>query len=130
MKLKILLPTAILLEAETEEIVAEAENGSFGLLPNHIDFVTALVPGILSYTTTTGEMVYLAVDQGILIKQGEAVVVSTQKAVQGQDLETLKATVENEFIRLDEGEKKARSALAKLEAGFIRKFVASGGTQP
>jgi F-type H+-transporting ATPase subunit epsilon len=75
-------------------------------------------------------MVYLAVDQGILIKQGEAVVVSTQKAVQGQDLETLKATVENEFIRLDEGEKKARSALAKLEAGFIRKFVASGGTQP
>jgi F-type H+-transporting ATPase subunit epsilon len=93
MKLKILLPTTILLEAETEEIVAEAENGSFGLLPSHIDFVTALVPGILSYTTTTGEIVYLAVDEGILVKQGEVVLVSTRKAVKGKDFKQLKSHV-------------------------------------
>jgi F-type H+-transporting ATPase subunit epsilon len=129
MKLKILLPTAILLEVETEEIVVEAENGSLGLLPSHIDCVTALVPGILSYRTPTDKTVYVAVDEGILVKWGEIVQISTRKAVRGQDLNSLKATVENEFIRLDEGEKKARSALAKLEAGFIRKFVESGGTQ-
>lgn len=130
MKLKILLPTAVFLEAEALEIVAEAKNGSFGLLPNHLDFVTALVPGILSYTTPTEETIYVAVDEGILVKQNQEVRISTRKAIQDQNLETLQNTVENEFIRLDEGEKKARSALAKLEAGFIRRFVESGGTKP
>jgi len=49
MNLKILLPTEILLDEEVTKVSAEAENGSFTLLPNHIDFVTAIVPGILFF---------------------------------------------------------------------------------
>ncbi len=49
MKLTVRLPAQILFEEEVSRIRAEAENGWFGLLPKHIDFVTALVPGVLTF---------------------------------------------------------------------------------
>ncbi|WP_066379538.1 MULTISPECIES: F0F1 ATP synthase subunit epsilon [unclassified Anabaena] len=128
MNLKILLPTEVLLETEVQQIVAEAENGCFAMLPHHIDFVTALVPGVLSFKSAQGEEIFLAVDAGILVKCGAEVLVSTRNAVQGADLETLHQTVEAQFKNLDEREKQARAATAKLEAGFIRGFVEMGGS--
>ena len=47
MMLKILLPAEVLLRQEVKKIVAEAENGSFCLMPNHIDFVATLAPVFL-----------------------------------------------------------------------------------
>ncbi|RJR35392.1 MAG: F0F1 ATP synthase subunit epsilon [Deltaproteobacteria bacterium] len=127
MKLKVLLPTQVLLEEETEKIIAEAENGSFCLLPRHIDFAAALVPGILSYHRPGGEEAVLAVDEGILIKCGPEVLVSTRNAVSGPDLGQLRETVEKRFKALDERERQARAALAHLEATFIRRFLRMGG---
>jgi F-type H+-transporting ATPase subunit epsilon len=120
MKLKILLPTEVYLEEDVKKVAAEAENGSFCLLPNHIDFVSALVPGLLFYKSEAGEEVFIAIDEGILVKCNGEVLVSTGRAIRGADLETLHQTVEKEFQRLDEREKQSRSALAKLEAGFVR----------
>ncbi|MEA5514643.1 F0F1 ATP synthase subunit epsilon [Nodularia sp. UHCC 0506] len=127
MKLKVLLPTQILLEETANKINAEAENGAFGILPNHIDFVTALVPGILSFDSQQGEEIFLAVDQGILVKCGAEVLVSTRNAIRGNNLETLQQTVEAQFKTLNEKEKMARSAAAKLEIGFIRSLIETGG---
>lgn len=127
MKLKVLLPTEVLLDQAIAKVTAEAENGAFCLLPQHIDFVTALVPGILSFEAAeTGEEVFLAVDEGILLKCGAEVLVSTRAAVCGTDLDTLQQTVETEYRILDEEQKKARSALARLEAAFVRQFVSEG----
>ncbi len=81
MKLKTLIPTQVLIDREVPKVIAEAENGNFCLLPHHIDFVAALVPGILSYTSATGEELFVAVDQGILVKCGREVLVSTFNAV-------------------------------------------------
>ncbi len=126
MNLKVLLPTQILLEEAVSKITAEAKNGSFCLLPRHIDFVTALVPGILSFVTTSGQERFLAVDEGILVKCGPQVRVSTQHAVQGADLGTLQHTIEKQFRVLDDREKLTRSMLAKLEANLIRRFMDLG----
>ncbi len=127
MKLKVLLPTQVLLEEEVSKIVAEAENGSFCLLPHHIDFVTALVPGILTYVRGPEEQEeMLAIDQGILIKCGPEVLISTRNAVRGADLGKLRETVEQSFLALDERERQARTALANLEATFIRRFLKLG----
>ncbi|MBN2265579.1 MAG: F0F1 ATP synthase subunit epsilon, partial [Candidatus Aminicenantes bacterium] len=60
MKLKVLLPEGIFLDAEVSRVAAEAENGAFVILPRHVDWVTALVPGILSYDAG-GEEAFLAV---------------------------------------------------------------------
>lgn len=124
--LKISIPTEILIDCEVTKVIAEAENGYFCLLPNHVDFVAALVPGILSFTTKTGEETFVAMDEGILVKCGAEVLVSTRNAIEGHNLETLKQTVVEQFKMLDEKEKLTRSALAQFEVSMMRRFKELG----
>jgi F-type H+-transporting ATPase subunit epsilon len=126
MKLKIILPTKILLEVDVTKVTAEAENGCFCLLPHHIDFVAALVPGLLAFVAMDGREQFLAVDGGILVKCGTEVLVSTAQAVLGGDLGMLKQTIEQQFQVLDERETRTRSVIAKLEANLVRRFVELG----
>jgi F-type H+-transporting ATPase subunit epsilon len=126
MRLKVLLPTEILIDVEVTKVVAEAENGLFGLLPRHIDFVAALAPGLLAFESAAGQEEFLAVDEGILVKCGAEVLVSTRNAALGPDLGTLRQTVEAQFRVLDEREKMTRSALARLEADLVRRFIELG----
>jgi F-type H+-transporting ATPase subunit epsilon len=122
MKLKILLPAEIFLTEEVTKVVAEAENGFFCLLPQHVDFTAALVPGVFSFATRDKEH-YLAIDGGTIIKQGSDVFVSTRNAVMGPELGTIKEVVVRQFEEIDEREKKARSAAAKLEIDLLRRFM-------
>jgi F-type H+-transporting ATPase subunit epsilon len=123
MRLKVLLPSGVLIDQEVTKVVAEAENGSFCLLPRHVDFLAALVPGLLSFTPMRGTEEFLAIDDGVLIKCGSEVLVSSRNAVRGPNLGQLEQTVEESFQRLDNQETMARSAFAKLEANFIRRFM-------
>ncbi len=127
MNLKILLPAGVLLEEQVEQVTAEAENGFFSILPRHIDFVAALVPGIFSYVTPDDEEHFLALDDGILVKQGDQVYVSAARAVSGESLEVLEDAVENELKVLGEDEKKSRAVMARLEADTLRRFSRLGG---
>ncbi len=122
MKLKILLPAEVFLSEEVTKIVAEAENGFFCLLPRHIDFTAALVPGVFSFIARNAET-HLAIDGGTLIKRGAEVLVSTRNAVRGRELGTLKEVVIKQFEEIDEREKKARSAAVKLEVDLLRRFM-------
>lgn len=125
MNLKVLLPFQIFAEKTgVERIVAETRDGSFGLLPHRLDCVAALVPGILIYETEAEGEVYVAVDEGALVKAGPDVLVSVRRAIYGADLGQLRALVEKEFLTLDENERNARSVLAKLETGFVRRIAA------
>jgi F-type H+-transporting ATPase subunit epsilon len=121
--LKILLPGKTFLKREVKKITAEAENGWFCLLPKHVDFTTSLTPGILLLTTPEEKDVFLAIDEGILVKYGKEVVISTRNAIEGEDLGELKNRVEEIFIKTDEKEKDAQTALSKLEADFVRSFL-------
>ena len=124
MNLKILLPFQICADKTgVKRIVAETRQGSFGLLPQRQDCVTALSPGILVYETETEGEVYLAVDEGVLVKTGPDVLVSVRRAMAGRNLGQLRQSVEKEFLDLDEDERSARSVMAKLETGFLRRFA-------
>ncbi|MGV8057517.1 MAG: F0F1 ATP synthase subunit epsilon [Smithellaceae bacterium] len=123
MLLKILLPAEILLEQEVKKIIAEAENGSFCLMPNHIDFVATLAPGLFTFEPMSGGQELLAMDVGTLVKKGANVLVSTRNAVRAPDLGKVKQVVVQQYDVLDEREKMVRSASAKLEASLIRRFV-------
>lgn len=122
MRLQVMLPTEILVDEHVIKVIAEAENGSFCLLPRHIDFVAALVPGILSFYTFGGEEYFAAVDEGILVKCGRDISVSTLNGVRGTHLEQLQTLIDERFLELDEHERKARTVLARLEAGTLRGF--------
>jgi F-type H+-transporting ATPase subunit epsilon len=123
MNLKILLPSQVLIDQPAGKIIAEAENGSFCLLPSHVDFVASLSPGIFSFTTAEGAEEMLAMDEGTLVKCGPNVLVSTRNAIRGPDLGSLKRTVEESYMALDEREKVARAAAAKLEIDIVRRFM-------
>jgi len=124
MNLKILLPFKIFAqESGVTRIVAETPSGSFGLLPHRLDCVAALAPGILTYETAAGDEVFVAIDEGVLVKSGAEVLVSVRRAMKDADLGQLRQTVEKEFLALDEREQAVRSVMAKLEAGFLRRFA-------
>ena len=124
MQLKILLPFKVFAEQTgVTRIVAETREGSFGLLPHRLDCVAALVPGILIYQTAAGGEVLVAVDAGVLVKTAAEVLVSVRRAIAGTDLGQLHAAVEKEFLKFDETEQSVRTAVAKLESGFLRRFA-------
>lgn len=123
MLLHVLRPERVVLERTVQKVVAEGRSGSFGLLPRHIDFVEPLVPGILTYVEPAGAEGFVAVDEGVLVKCGTEVLVSVRDAVVGDALGTLEDTVRRRFQRVDEHERAMRSALAKLEADVVRRFI-------
>jgi F-type H+-transporting ATPase subunit epsilon len=124
MNLKVLLPFQVFAEeSDVLRIVAETPQGSFGLLPHRLDCVAALSPGILLYETDADGEVFVAVDEGVLIKSGPDVLVSVRRALVGKDLAELRELVEQEFLTLDESECSARLVMAKLETGFLNRFA-------
>ena len=122
MTLKILLPTLKFLEKKVEKIKGEGFEGEFCLKPRHIDYATVLIPGIFSYVSTSGKENYIALDQGILVKQGPKVIMVTRRAIAGE-LGQLNNEVKNMLTERDEWEKQNRSAVAMLEIGFIKRFL-------
>lgn len=120
MNLKILLPFKVFADVQqVKRIVAETSGGQFGFLPQRLDCVAALVPGILIYESITGGVKYVAVDKGIMVKEGENVMVSVRNASGGSDLGKLHEQVEKEFIELDDNEKNVRNVMAKMESSFM-----------
>ncbi len=123
--LKVLLPFQIFTEkTDVKRIVAHTLQGSLGLLPHRLDCSAALSPGILMYESDAEGEVFLAVDEGVLVKMGTDVLVSVRNAVGGADLDKLHEAVKREFLDLDEQQKSVRLALAKMESGLIRNLLA------
>lgn len=124
MTLKVLLPFEVFAnEVNIARITVETLQGSFGLLPQRLDCVAALVPGILYYADNEGQEVFLALDAGVLVKTGPDVVISVRRAMRSQDLAHLQAAIKEQFLAQDTQEEAMRTAMAKLESGFMRKFV-------
>jgi F-type H+-transporting ATPase subunit epsilon len=122
MKLRVLIPTHVAVDEEVDKINAQAVDGAFCLMPRHVDFVAALVPGLLSYHVGDSET-FLAVNGGTLVKCGDEVLVSTPDAVPGRELAELRRAVKESFAFKGEHEQRARAALQKIEADLIRRFV-------
>ena len=124
MHLKVLLPFQIFADrADVLRIVAQTRQGSFGLLPQRLDCVAALVPGILIYETEAQGELCAAVDEGVLVKAGADVLISVRRAHGGTDLDQLRESVEREFLVQGEQEQNLREVIAKLESGFLHRLA-------
>jgi F-type H+-transporting ATPase subunit epsilon len=124
MKLKVVLPYGVFLEQDDiSSIVAETSDGSLGLLPHRLDCAAALVPGILTYAFRDGTLAYIAVDEGMLVKAGDDVLVSVRRAIGGSDLAALQQAVKREFLAIDEQQRNVRAAMEKLESGLMSRLT-------
>ncbi|WP_225073503.1 F0F1 ATP synthase subunit epsilon [Desulfuromonas sp. CSMB_57] len=123
MRLTVQTPVETLLDTPVQSVLAEGLEGTFCLRPRHIDCVAALLPGLLFYTAAEGSDHCLAVDRGVLVKKGDQVAVSVRNAITGVNLEELMEVVENRFQAVDEQQRVVRSAMARLETDFLRRFM-------
>jgi F-type H+-transporting ATPase subunit epsilon len=120
MDLKILLPYKIYADIKNvDRIVAETNEGFFGLLPQRLDCVASLVPGIFMYETDKGDIHYIAIDEGVLVKAGTEVLVSVRNAIGGTDIGQLHNSIKKEYVKLDDNERSVRSVMAKIESEII-----------
>lgn len=129
MNLKVLLPGKILVDEPVESVTVEAPDGSLTLLPRHIDFVSALVPGILFFRAeardaeTIGSDCFVALDDGIVVKKGSELLVVTRDAVRSNELQNLRQLVVDRFYQRDQHERRLRTVLAHLESSFMNRFI-------
>ena len=121
MDLTILLPYKVFMNiTDVIRVVVDTNAGSYGFLPQRLDCVAVLVPGILTYETLTSGVHYLAIDEGVLIKTENKIQVSVRNAIGGANLGKLQETIEKEFKTINESERVARTAMTKLESEFIQ----------
>lgn len=131
MTLKVLLPFEVFAnEQDVTRIVVETAQGAFGLLPQRLDCVAALVPGILSFEVDGQDEQFLALDAGVLVKTGNVVLISVRRALRGDDLAGMRDAVQKEFLTLDIQEEEMRMAMNRLESGFMRRFAALQSAHP
>jgi len=124
------LPTQTLFEGRATRLTGVAPTGAFGMWPNHVDFVTALVPSVMTLQLSDGSEAIFGLDEGLLVKKGHDVAVAVLRGVHGDDLGSLQNTVKARFVEMDEEERQARSALSRLEAHMVRRFAELRGPRP
>jgi F-type H+-transporting ATPase subunit epsilon len=124
MTLEILLPSQVFAkETGVSRIVAETRGSSFGLWAHRLDCVIALTPGILIYEVDSAGDVYVAIDEGVMVKTGLDVKISVRRATSSPDLSQLRDLVEREYRTLDEEERRVRLVMARVETAFLRHFA-------
>lgn len=116
---KLLTPTQILLNLSIDKIEIEAIDGFFTLLPKHIDFVSTLTNGILTYTVNNKSK-YVACDYGVIVKKGNEVRVSTSFAVLSDNLEQLQKEIASTFKMMEQERKEINLSITRLELGLTK----------
>jgi F-type H+-transporting ATPase subunit epsilon len=125
MRLTVTTPTRIVVdERDVVAVRAEDETGSFGVWQRHADFLTALVPSVVSWRDAGGREGYCAVRGGLFsVSDGERIAITTREAVVGDDLAQLEAEVARRFAEAGELEAQARTDSARLHAAAIRRIL-------
>lgn len=115
-QLKVVTPSKVFLELDgVQHIMIDTIEGSYGILPNRLDFVAILEPGIMLFEESSGETSYIAHNIGLVVKKGNEVTISTHDAMQEAELGKIKESLHEEVLRLEESEAHIRQVIADIE---------------
>jgi len=68
---KLVTPTGVLFDGEAEQVNAVNPLGEFGVLADHVNYITSLAPGLLTIRTAAGETIQYLVTGGLVeVKDG------------------------------------------------------------
>jgi F-type H+-transporting ATPase subunit epsilon len=128
-QLRVVTPSRMLLDEEVDEVTAPGELGEFGVLPNHIAFLSTLVPGEMSYkqgsTKTT-----LAVSGGYAEVLDNVMTVLAPAAEFADEIDSARAQrakerAESSLAELDRESRDWKLCEAALQRALVRLEVAS-----
>lgn len=127
-RLRVVTPSRLLLDDVVDEVTAPGALGEFGVLPNHIAFLTLLVPGELSYKEGAARH-YLAVSGGYAEVLDDVMTVLAPAAEFAGEIDTDRArqareTAEKRMGELNYEDKEFDSAEAALRWANARLQVA------
>jgi F-type H+-transporting ATPase subunit epsilon len=119
----------MLLDEEVEEVTAPGELGEFGVLPNHIAFLSTLVPGELSYKQGNIKTI-LAISGGYAEVLDNVMTVLAPTAEFAAEIDIARAQQAKEhaeklLAELNREDKEWKVAEAALQKALVRLQVAS-----
>lgn len=120
--LRVVTPGSVVVEREVDQVSAESSVGWFTMLPRHVDAVVDLTQGLV-VCVADGNESFLAVDGGTLVKCGTSVEIATSEAFLGSSARELHRELRAAFADLDERERRARRAIARLEGDVTRRLL-------
>ena len=128
-KLRVVTPSRLMLDEAVDEVTASGELGEFGVLPNHISFLSTLVPGEMSYKQGADRRA-LAVSGGYAEVLENVMTVLAPAAEFGSEIDTARAQrakerAEKQITELSREEKDFDLAEAALQRALARLQVAS-----
>ena len=128
-KLRVVTPSRLMLDEDVDEVTATGELGEFGVLPNHISFLSTLVPGEMSYKQGANRRA-LAVSGGYAEVLENVMTVLAPAAEFGSEIDTARAQrakerAEKQITELGREEKDFDLAEAALQRALARLQVAS-----
>ena len=127
-RLRVVTPSRLLLDDVVDEVTAPGALGEFGVLPNHIAFLTLLVPGEMSYKEGTARY-YLAVSGGYAEVLDNVMTVLAPAAEFAGEINTdrarqAKESAEKRMAELNYQDKEFNSAATALQWADARLQVA------
>ena len=119
----------MLIDEDVDEVTAPGELGEFGVLPNHIAFLTTLVPGELSYKQGSSKKT-LAVGGGYAEVLDNVMTVLAPAAEFADEIDSARARrakerAEKLIAELNREEKDWETAETALKRALVRLQVAS-----
>jgi F-type H+-transporting ATPase subunit epsilon len=110
-------------EREIKHIRLKDETGFFGVIKNHIDFLTVLVPSLCYYRDANNREMFLAVDGGILdVREGTASLTS-REVHESEDADKLAEIIEKTILDRTGAEQAFRKMLEGIERSFVEKTI-------
>lgn len=126
MKLRVTVPTRLVLDREVTYVQAEDPSGRFGILPGHEPYLTTLVPSILVYRYRAGggeREAYLAVRQGVLRVTKEEIQVAVREAHASDNLASLQEEVRSAREGRDVRSYRSTRSLYQMQLAAWRRLM-------
>jgi F-type H+-transporting ATPase subunit epsilon len=125
-RLRITVPTRVVLDRDVTYVQAEDPSGRFGILPGHESYLTALVPSILVYRYRDGgpeSESYVAVRHGVLRVNKDEIQVAVREAHMGRDLQDLQQKVRNARENRDQRSYRSTRSLYQMQIAAWRRLM-------
>ena len=127
LNLKIITIDKIFIEKTIKKFYfKEKENGNMTILPKHIDYISCFDDGYISYVDMDNNKYFIAIKQGVLVKTGRDIQISTMEALGNEiNLSKLKEIVlqkQQQDINLQQYEKKIIFSLENIEFELLNKM--------
>jgi len=128
-RLRVVTPTRLVLDEDVDEVTAHGELGEFGVLPNHIAFLSTLVAGELTYKQGATKRT-LAVGGGYAEVLDNVMTVLAPSAEFAGEIDVARAQrakerAEKQLAQLNREEKDWEVAETALQRALVRLQVAS-----